>query len=181
MYGAQLPCVTRPSAPTVLHGFPEGRLCWTLGVDGRVAHGRRVSPKPRVPMVLRSFLRECCVGLWGGGGGGHGPQYQKRGVARAPCALCACARPLRASHVNPLSKNPLAVVLPGTAPNEHRGVCEGCAGGTVCERASHNPCRPGSWAAPCAARCATAFGGWRIGDRGVLNCVLDFFSGFQIL
>ena len=100
----------RAHCPTRL---PRGTVVWGLGCGWTVAHGRRVSPKPRIPMVLRSFLRECCVGLWGGGGGGHGPQYQTRRVARAPCALCACARPLQlAFHVNPLSKNPLAVVLP---------------------------------------------------------------------
>ena len=115
--------------------LPRGTVVWGLGCGWTVAHGRRVSSKPRVLMVLRSFLRECCVGLWGGGGGGHGPQYYDRRVARAPY-ICMGAtrrgalltqqyvtagwrsmravrvvRPPRTSHANPPLGNSLPMVL----------------------------------------------------------------------
>ncbi len=53
-----------PSASIVPRGFPEGRSCGTLGVDGRQCMG--AVRRPSLPFVLHSILRECCVGRWGG-------------------------------------------------------------------------------------------------------------------
>ncbi len=144
-----MPCVTRPSAPTVLHGFPEGRPCGALGVDGRRCMGAVCHPS--LPQCLAQLPPGSVASDTGAGGSGHGQQYDEREVARAPylrghnpqcriadsairhcrlavhAAMCAWCPPTAQPMLNPL-ENSLGAVPPGTAPNEYRGFARAVRG-----------------------------------------------------